>query len=51
MLKRPTPYDDEDDILLQQEEFFKQKAANKIKPAAAVVNSNIKGNSWALKII
>ncbi|XP_076265671.1 RNA polymerase II-associated protein 1 isoform X1 [Rhynchophorus ferrugineus] len=49
MLKRPTPYDDEDEILRQQEEFFKQKAQNKIKPAAVVVSSNIGENACSNK--
>ncbi|XP_030763871.1 RNA polymerase II-associated protein 1 isoform X2 [Sitophilus oryzae] len=42
MLKRPTPFDNEDEILRQQDEFFKQSAENKIKPAAVVANSNEK---------
>lgn len=42
-LKRPNTSEDDEEILRQQAEFLKNRAANKVLPAAKLIESH-KGN-------
>lgn len=48
MYARPKPGETEEDLLRLQEEFQKQKAENKIKPAATVVSNKVKGKLYKI---
>lgn len=49
MYARPKPGETEEDLLRLQAEFEKQKAENKIKPAATVVSSKTQSQTINIK--